>query len=150
MMSRVAAVAALLVVLAASLANAAPLTSAKPSREQAALDAADADAIVERRKIERALERAADELREVRVAISNTPRIAGDDSTGLTVRSETGDDQRVLDEANVDLRTREQALLSEIAALKNDFAKLTSAVEKRHGGALPASWSPEPHCRDCP
>jgi hypothetical protein len=135
--------------LAASFAVAAPLT-AKPSREQAALDAADADAIVERRRIERALEEAAEELLQVRETISKTPRFAGDDSTGLNVRSEDGNDQRELDSVSVDLRTREQALLTQIATLKNEFAKLTSAVEKRHGGNLPASWKTEPHCRDCP
>jgi hypothetical protein len=132
-------------------AEPAPEAATGSTGDTAARDSADASAISSRRRIERELDQVAGDLIDLRREFANAPKAPA----GIYVDTSDGsahyfDKERVRDDVDAELRKREQTLLARIQALKDEFAGLTSDVEKRHGGSAPSWWNPTVRCGRCP
>ena len=120
-------------------------------RDGSAENAGNAREISARRRIERALNEAADELENVRATLATAPVVSGgafQATADGTISQIEG--AKIYKDGNDDLRAREATLLSTIANLKREFAELTGRVEERNGGVPPTWWSRSPRCRKCP
>jgi hypothetical protein len=111
---------------------------AKPRVSEATADAKakadnafDAQAIRRRRRIEKGLNEAADQLAAARAQLSRV-RIA----TSLNARRA--------------MQARESEATLRVSEYKQDFESLTEEVRRYYHGDLPPSWSPTPNCRNCP
>jgi len=132
----------------ASSAQAVP--SAESAAHQTSTDSGDAQSIAARRRIERELSDAADELAKIRQELANAPRAL----PGIYVDLKDGstkvhEQTRVQPKAAAEIGERERQALDRIQKLKEEFANLTHQVEKRHGGRAPSWWAPV-RCDRCP
>ena len=126
--------------------------STESSSEAAAASSGSGDgqAIAAKRRIERDLEAAAENLADIRRDLANAPKAP----PGVYVNTQDGsakyyDKERVDPRAAVEIQAREQKALERIATLKEEFAALTREVEKQNGGRAPSWWTP-PRCDGCP
>lgn len=89
----------------------------------------------QRQKIERAAKTAADDLAWIR-----------EQREALAAASKGGE----RDPRDVDFERKEKVVRARITALRERFDALTTDLEKKGGGRLPASWSPTLDCPACP
>ena len=136
-----------------------------PSSESAPSDAAsgaegtaeasdgggDAQAIAARRRIERDLNAAAEDLERLRDERANAPRrppgiyVNTQDGSG-TYRGEEFVDPAV----EAQIAAREEGVRKRISELNEAFGNLTREIASRHGGEAPSWWSATPRCPRCP
>jgi hypothetical protein len=114
-------------------------------------DSGDAQAIAGARRIERELDSAADELDRVKQDRENAPK----SPPGIYVDVNDGsskfeENERVQPDVAAQLDAREKEVLERIQGLRDEYATLTTDVEKQNGGRAPPWWSSTPRCPRCP
>lgn len=134
----------------------APATEGSPgeaptgSSPEAATTAADAGAIAARRRIERELASAADDLVRLDRELAGAPKMV----PGVYVDLEDGsgsvrDGTEVRPDVAADIAARRQVVEDRIRNLKETYDVLTRDLADRHGG-VPSWWSESPRCDRCP
>jgi hypothetical protein len=123
--------------------------SAADLKESTDLNAFDAQALSTRRELQRRVNDAAERLRRIEMEIVSLPPAGG----GANSVQDVGvylESSKARDEELADLRSQEHDAKASIAADRARFEMLTAQVAGRHGGLLPASWSRELSCSECP
>lgn len=111
----------------------------------------DAQAIATRRRIERALAGAADDLAALARERANAPRLPA--GAYVDTRSGEGsyqDGASIDPQAEAAIRAREDKVKERIQALRDEDAAVTAKLAESNGGSLPSWWSPAPRCEGCP
>lgn len=120
------------------------------SRKATDAAAVETHALMERRRIEREANDAAEQLDEVRQRIASLAPVntAGFNANlgGLMAYDQSATSRA---ESMTTLRTQERELLTRIRECRTRFDDLTSSLAKQRG-SLPASWSPRMRCDRCP
>lgn len=109
----------------------------------------DAQAIQARRRIERELAKASDELAALAREYASAPRLGG-----VYVDTKTGEGsfesgQNIDPRAAAGIRERENKVKERIRALQEEYATLTTKLAETHGGQLPPWWPAAPRCDGC-
>jgi hypothetical protein len=123
--------------------------TASDLQRAADLNAFDREALSKRRELERNAEDAAQHLSRIHAEIASLPPAGGgaNSAADIVLYLEVS---KARDERLEDLRSQESDVKASIAADRARFQMLTAQVEKRHGGQLPASWSRQLRCSQCP
>lgn len=104
-----------------------------------------------RTKLDRAANRAGEELEKLRTEIKRYPaNVPGhyDGTAAGLIAFQAVNRQR--DEIVSELKAKERALLEEIAGLQRQLDDLSDSAKEANGGTLPAWWNPKLKCRKCP